>query len=103
MDKKFDTYKQIKHSITPEQNVYLMFVQVNNGEWHFKGLVSEKAKNTIQSDDTIERMNENYENQKLFATFTKKPIEETKKMYLFVPCPNADVSVFYPVFKSDEK
>lgn len=103
MGKDFDTYKQKKHSITPDQNVYLMFTQTNNGEWHFKGLVSEKAKNVIQSDDTIERMNENYENQVLLSTFTEKPIEETKKMYVFVPCPNADVSVFFPTFKPDKK
>lgn len=99
--KEFDTYVHKKQTISPEQNVYQMFVQVNNGEWHFKGIVSEKAKNIIQSNDTVERMNKNYKNQELFATFTKKPVEETKKMYLFIPCPNADVSVFYPTYKNN--
>lgn len=100
--KKFDTYIHKKSKIIEEHNVYQMYVQYNGtGSWIFKGLVSENAKNIIQSDDTVDELNSKYEEQVILSTFTKKPIEETSKTYLFIPCKNADVSTFSPTFKDE--
>ena len=98
--KEFDTYVHIQQSITPIDNVYQLFVQINDGEWYFKGLISENAKNTLQSEDTILDMNEKYESQKVMATFTKQSIEKLNKKYMFIPCPNANVSIFKPSYKT---
>ena len=99
--KTFDTYIQKQQIITPDQKVYQMFERVNNDSWKFKGLVSESAKNIIQSDDTINDLNSRYKDQELLATFTKKPVEETKKSFLFLPCPEAYVSIFQPQYKDE--
>ena len=97
--KKFDTYIHKQQIITPEQKVYQMFVQINNGEWKFNGLVSENAKNMIRSDVNVKNLNDKYNDQEILSSFTKLPIEETKKSYIFIPCPNAEISIFCPSYK----
>jgi len=100
---EFDTYIHLVQYIEPEENAFQMFVQTNKGPWVFKGLVSEEAKNVIQSENTVSEMNANYKSQVLLSTFTKKPIEESQKIYLFIPCPNADISLFKPTYKKEKE
>jgi len=99
---EFDTYIHLRQKIAPEHNVFQMFIQQDNGNLIFKGLVSENAKKIIQSDNTINEMNELYNAQVLLSTFTKKDIEQSKKVYLFIPCPYADISIFKPIYKNEK-
>lgn len=94
----FDTYIKIDQTISEEDNVYQMYVQMDGG-WKFRGLVSEKAKNAIQSEDTIKAMNAKYKEMEIFASFKGKPIEETSTTYMFIRCADVYVSTFKPTYK----
>ncbi len=96
--KEFDTYIKIDQTITEGDNVYQMYVCMD-GVWKFKGLVSERAKNSIQSDDTINSMNAKYKEMEIFASFKGKPIEETSTSYMFIKCQHVEVATFKPTYK----
>lgn len=95
--KKFETYNQKKEVITENDNVYQMYVMCD-GIWQFRGLVSERAKNTLQTGDTIKTLNERYREQEILASFSGKPVEETSTTYLFLKCGYAEVSTFKPKY-----
>ena len=94
----FDTYVKIDQTITETDNVYQMYVQMD-GAWKFRGLVSERAKNSIQSDDTIKAMNAKYKEMEIYASFKSKPVEETSTTYMFIKCQDVSVSIFKPTYK----
>jgi hypothetical protein len=98
MSDDFETYKRKIQLIKPEDNAYLMYLQ-NGNTWIFKGVVSKKVKEYIQSNEHIDELNKNFESEVILASFTKKEIKLSKKIYLFLPCTNADVVTCYPVFK----
>ena len=95
--KKFVTYKQNKETITEQDNVFQMYV-LTDGVWKFRGLVSERAKENIQSEETINTMNARYKEQEIFASFSGKPVEETSTTYLFIKCNHVEVSTFKPTY-----
>jgi hypothetical protein len=96
--KEFVTYKKTDEIITDDDNVYQMYIQTD-GTWKFRGLVSEKAKNIIQSSTTIDEMNAKYKEQEIFASFSGKPVEETSLTYMFIKCHHVEVSTFKPTYK----
>lgn len=96
--KEFITYKQIKETITSTDNVFQMYV-LNDGVWKFMGLVSENAKNSLQSETTITNLNSKRQEREILASFSGKTPEEFSLTYLFVKCENAEVSTFKPIYK----
>jgi len=97
----FKTYNRKTQSIKPEDNVFMMYLQDGN-TWVFKGLVSRKAKEYIQSDDHLTDLNKKFENEVILASFTKKELKSSKKIYLFLPCNSAEVVTYYPIFENSE-
>ena len=98
MSKDFKTYERKKQIIKPEDNVFFMYYQVGSS-WIFKGVVSKSAKEYIQSDGYINDLNKKFKDEVILASFSGKEIESSKKVYLFVPCPNAEVVTYFPTFE----
>jgi len=102
MPKIFKTYKQKNQLITPKHNVFMMYLQDGNA-WVFKGVVSKEAKDYVQSENYIEDLNQRFNDEVILGSFTGKDAESTKKIYLFIPCPNAEVVTYFPTFEKSGK
>lgn len=97
MPKQFKTYTHKSQTIKPEDNTFFMYLQDGNS-WVFKGIVSQKAKEYVQSEEYITNLNNKFKDEIILGSFTGKDAETTKKVYLFIPCPHAEVITYFPVF-----
>jgi hypothetical protein len=77
-----------------------------SNDWEFKGLVSEKAKNEIESGSITPSLNSEYEQNRILLSMTKSlPADANvafKKRFLFIPLQEATAVTYQATFKDKE-